>query len=37
MLVVGNEGEWPYGEYHGQGTDTCNCLNKYLNGWNFGN
>ena len=37
MLVVGNEGEWPYGEYHDQGTDTCDCLNKYLNEWNFGN
>ena len=36
MLVVGNEREWPYGEFQGQGTNSCNCLNKYLNEWNFG-
>ena len=37
MLVVGDEGEWRYGKFHGQGTDTCDCLNKYLSEWNFGN
>ena len=33
----GNEREWPYGELQGQGTNSCDCLNKYLSECNFGN
>ena len=36
MLVVGDEGEWRYGEFNGQGTYTCDGLNEYLSEWNYG-